>query len=181
MLLEKLGIVKSAIRKDLLLFFLPFLAFIVLEMNVCELHGDGVSGIWGVIWRLVKQPQDLFMLPWHRAIGLVLFVLGLTIMIAGQATLWRSYSGFVIIRKDHRLITHGIYRFSRNPIYLGVLIVFIGLPVYAASLYGLLMVVLLIPILLNRIRLEERLLAEAFRDAYQKYRNRTRKLIPFIY
>ena len=102
-------------------------------------------------------------------------------MVVGQATLWRNYSGTVIIREDHQLITHGIYRFTRNPIYLGAFMVFIGLPVYAASLYGFLTSLVLIPIFLNRIRLEEELLTEEVQGAYQKYRETTRKLIPFIY
>ena len=102
-------------------------------------------------------------------------------MVVGQATLWRNYSGTVIIREDHQLITHGIYRFTRNPIYLGAFMVFIGLPVYAASLYGFLTSLVLIPVFLNRIRLEEELLTEEFQGAYQKYRETTRKLIPFIY
>jgi hypothetical protein len=40
------------------------------------------------------------------------------------------------IREDHQLITHGIYRFTRHPIYLGALLVSIGVPVYASSLLG---------------------------------------------
>jgi protein-S-isoprenylcysteine O-methyltransferase Ste14 len=56
-----------------------------------------------------------------------------------------------------------------------------GLPVYAASLYGFLASLVLIPIILNRIRLEEELLTEEFQDAYQKYRESAKKLIPFIY
>jgi protein-S-isoprenylcysteine O-methyltransferase Ste14 len=39
----------------------------------------------------------------------------------------------------------------------------------------------LIPIVLNRIRMEERMLIEEFGDAYQAYRKATRKLIPFLY
>jgi protein-S-isoprenylcysteine O-methyltransferase Ste14 len=179
--LERFGIVRNAIGKDLLFFFLPWLTVFYLELLFCENYGDGLSGIWGIIWELVKQPQNLFVLPWHRVIGLVLFVMGLTIMIVSQATLWRNYSGFLIIRKGHRLITHGIYRFTRHPIYLGALIVFIGLPVYAASLYGFLTMIFLIPIFLNRIRLEEQLLTEEFQGAYQKYKENTKKLIPFIY
>lgn len=69
-------------------------------------------------------------------------------MIVGQATLFRNYSGLVIIREDHQLITHGIYRFTRNPIYLGTIMVFIGLPVYVASLYGFLTMLVLVPIFL---------------------------------
>jgi len=39
----------------------------------------------------------------------------------------------------------------------------------------------LIPIFLNRIRMEERLLTEEFGDAYRAYKKATSKLIPFIY
>lgn len=102
-------------------------------------------------------------------------------MIVGQATLWRNYSGFVVIKKDHQLITHGIYRFTRNPIYLGALIVFTGLPVYAASVYGLVAMLAQVPIFLFRIKMEERLLAEHFGDEYEAYRNTTKRLIPFLY
>jgi len=102
-------------------------------------------------------------------------------MIVSQATLWRNYSGTVVIRVDHQLITHGIYRFTRNPMYLGLIMGVTGLPVYVASLYGFLTSLILIPIILNRIRLEEKLLTEEFQGAYQKYKETTKKLIPFIY
>ena len=179
--LERLGIVRHAIGKDLIFFFLPWLTVWYIELSFCGTHGDGLSGIWETLWELVKRPRNLFMLPWQHSIGLTLFVGGLTTMIIGQATLWRNYSGFVVIRKDHQLITHGIYRFTRNPIYLGFLIVSTGLSVYAASLYGFLIALVQIPIVLNRIRLEAQLLAEEFQDAYQKYKENTKKLIPFIY
>jgi protein-S-isoprenylcysteine O-methyltransferase Ste14 len=39
----------------------------------------------------------------------------------------------------------------------------------------------LIPIFLNRVRMEERLLSEEFGDAYRTYKEATSKLIPFIY
>ena len=55
------------------------------------------------------------------------------------------------------------------------------MPVYASSLFGLLTMLVLIPILLNRIRMEERLLTEEFGDAYRTYKETTSKLIPFIY
>jgi protein-S-isoprenylcysteine O-methyltransferase Ste14 len=81
----------------------------------------------------------------------------------------------LIISEDHQLITHGNYRFTRNPMYLGGIMVFTGLPVYAASLYGFLTSLVLTPIILNRIRLEEELLREEFQDAYQKYKKATKK------
>jgi protein-S-isoprenylcysteine O-methyltransferase Ste14 len=58
---------------------------------------------------------------------------------------------------------------------------FIGVPVFASSLYGLLTMSALIPVFLNRIRMEERLLTDEFGDAYRTYKEATSKLIPFIY
>ena len=102
-------------------------------------------------------------------------------MIISQATLWKNYSGLVVIKKDHKLITHGIYRYSRNPIYLGLFIGTIGLSVYAASFPSFILMLILIPITLHRISLEEQLLAGEFKEEYQEYMKRTKKLIPFIY
>ena len=56
-----------------------------------------------------------------------------------------------------------------------------GIPAYAASLRGFLSSLVLIPIVLNRIRLEEKLLTEEFQDAFVRYKEKTKKLIPFIY
>ena len=173
--LARHGIVRNAIRKDLLQFAIPAIIIFFMELIFCA---DSLTGIWGTSWGLVKQPQNLSMFPVLRIVGLALFIIGLTIMIVGQATLRRNYSGTVVIREDHQLVTHGIYRFTRNPIYLGLIMVVTGIPVFAASMYGFLISLLLIPIILNRIRLEEELLTEEFQDAYQKYKETTKKLIP---
>ncbi len=179
--LKKLKIKRSAIKKDLLQFALPALIVFVIGLGFCNAR-DGLSGFWGTIWGLVKQPQNLFMFPVQSIIGMALITIGLIIMLMGQATLWRNYHATVIIREDHQLITHGIYRFTRNPIYLGaIIVVVIGLPVYSASLYGFLTMLFLIPILLNRIKMEEKLLTDTFPDAFQKYKGTTKKLIPFVY
>lgn len=179
--LNRLGIVRNSIKKDLVLFYLPFFTVFCFGLVLCRSHGEGLSGIWGTIWLIIKHPQTLIELPLHRSIGLSLYIGGLSIMIVGQATLWKNYSGFVVIKKDHKLITNGIYRYTRNPIYLGAFIVFTGLPVYAASLYGYLFMLILIPITLNRIRLEEKLLSDEFKEKYQRYKKTTKKLIPYIY
>ncbi len=177
--LKRHGIARNSIKRDLLQFALPAMTVLAIEVQFCV--RDGLPGFWGILWGLVKQPQAISARPAHSIVGLALFVSGLLIMLVGQATLWRNYSGTVVIREDHQLITHGIYRFTRNPIYLGALMGLVGIPVHVASLNGFLTSLLLIPIVLNRIRLEEELLTEAFQDAYRKYKATTRKLIPFVY
>jgi len=161
-------IVRNAIREDVLCFAIP--AVFVLSA------GMGVSA-----WDLVRRQGSLYILSVPSIVGLALIVIGLTIQLVAQVTLWRFYSSTLVIREDHQLITHGIYRLTRHPIYLGNIMFFIGVPVYVSSLYGLLTMSALIPVFLSRIRIEERLLTDEFGDAHRTYKEATSKLIPFIY
>ena len=167
--LARHDIVRNAIREDLLYFAIPAVFVLFAGMGVSVLH-------------LVRQEGGLYLLSIRNIVGLALIAVGLTIELIAQFTLRRFYSSTLVIRADHQLITHGIYRFVRHPIYLGaIMVVGIGVPVFVSSLYGLLIMSALIPIFLNRIRMEEELLTEEFGDAYRTYKKTTRKLIPFIY
>ncbi|MFC2054519.1 methyltransferase family protein [Chloroflexota bacterium] len=172
-------IVRNSIRDDVLFFALP--AVLVLSAGLVVSARDGYDGMVEKIWELVRQPGNLYLLSIQNIVGLALFIVGLTTALVAVVTLRWSYSSTLVIREDHQLITHGIYRFTRHPVYLGVIIAIFGAPVYASSLYGLLTMSALIPLILNRIRIEEKLLTEEFQDAYQKYKETTKKLIPFIY
>ncbi|MFC1866125.1 methyltransferase family protein [Chloroflexota bacterium] len=130
---------------------------------------------------LIEQLQSSLNFSMGSIIGLTLFIFGFSIILVGHISLWKNYSSFVVIHKGHRLVISGIYRFTRNPIYLGAILAFFGLPIFAASLYGFLTSLLMIPIFLYRIRLEEGLLTEEFQEAFQKYKKATKRLIPFIY
>jgi len=177
--LERHRIVRNAIREDILYFALP--AILVFSAGLVVSARDGSVDLWVDIWDLVRHPRSLFLFSILNIVGLALFIVGLTTALVAQITLRRFYSSTLVIKEDHQLITHGIYRFARHPIYLGVIIAIIGIPVYASSLYGFLTMLVLIPIIHNRIRLEEELLTEEFQDAYQKFKKATKKLIPFIY
>ena len=128
-------------------------------------------------WTRLISPAS----PAQNIIGLALILLGYTILFIGHFTLRRFHSSTLVIREDHKLVTHGIYRLVRHPMYLGVLLVAIGMPVFVSSLAGFLIMLILIPILLIRIRIEERLLIDEFGEEYQAYQRSTRKLIPFIF
>ena len=176
---SKYRIVRSAIKKDILYFGIPALTVFFLGLIVSSM--DGYDGLIRSIWKLIMNPQNLRLLSIWNIAGLTLFVVGLTIALVAVFTLRMFYASTLVIRQEHKLITHGIYRFTRHPIYFGVLIAIMGVPVYAPSLYGFLILSLLVPIFLNRIRMEEELLFEEFGDAYLAYRKTTSKLIPFIY
>lgn len=170
---------RNVIKKDLLFFGIP--ALLVFTLGLIVSGRDGYDGLLSTLWDLIWHPQNVGLLSGWNIAGLTLCVVGLTIAIIAAITLKRFYSSTLVIRKEHQLITHGIYRFVRHPIYFGVLLVCMGVPVYAASLYGFLTMLVLIPVFLFRIKMEERMLTEEFPDAYPAYRKSTSKLIPFIY
>jgi protein-S-isoprenylcysteine O-methyltransferase Ste14 len=177
--LAREGIVRNAIKEDVLYFAIPGLLVFTAGLVVSAMDGFYESLI--IVLELVKQPENLYLFSIQNILGLILFVVGLTTALVAQITLWRFYSSTLVIREDHQLITHGLYRYTRHPIYLGVIMAMIGIPVIASSLYGLLVMLGMIPIFLNRIRMEERLLTEEFGDAYRAYQETTSKLVPFIY
>jgi len=122
-----------------------------------------------------------FALPAVESSGFVLFAFGIALNIIARLTLGRFYSETVRIRPEHQLVMHGLYRFVRHPIYLGVLLFAVGAPLILGSLLGLIVMVALVPMLIIRIRLEERILAARFGNEYTKYAARTKRLIPFVY
>jgi len=82
------------------------------------------------------------------------------------------------IDKASALVTGGIYRFTRNPMYLGMLMVLIGVVCFSKDAMGLLAIAGFI-VSLNRLQIvpEERALREMFGAAFDAYCVRTRRWI----
>lgn len=116
-----------------------------------------------------------------RWIGVVLFGAGGGLRIWPVCVLGNRFSGLVAIQPDHTLETGGIYRFIRNPSYLGLLIMTLGWGLAFHNGIGVVLTVLLVPPLIARMDAEEALLAARFGKAYEAYRAHTARLIPFIW
>jgi protein-S-isoprenylcysteine O-methyltransferase Ste14 len=76
------------------------------------------------------------------------------------------------------LVVDGIYRRTRNPLYLGLSLIYLGLGVAAGSLWAIgLLVPLLWVINVGVVKREERYLERKFGDAYRDYKARVRRWI----
>ena len=114
------------------------------------------------------------------AIGLL--VIGTLIAFTSRLQLGKYGTTIITIEDDHQLITSGIYKYIRHPIYLGSITLFTSIGIAVGSLFITSIVFLAwLFMLKERIELEERLLTEKFGEEYLEYKKRTKKLIPFLY
>ncbi len=80
--------------------------------------------------------------------------------------------------RANALVVSGLYRFSRNPMYLGMLMILLGWAAYLAQPLTLLPVALFVFLIeVWQIRPEERALEEKFGDDYRAYMRRVRRWI----
>jgi protein-S-isoprenylcysteine O-methyltransferase Ste14 len=114
-------------------------------------------------------------------IGCCAMLAGLGLRAAARRGLRKQFSYALRTLEDHRLVTQGIYRSIRHPAYLGDMLFHFGLAWLFSSLYGFLVMLLLVPCFIYRIRIEEGMLVEKFGDEYRHYQWNSKKLIPRLY
>jgi protein-S-isoprenylcysteine O-methyltransferase Ste14 len=86
------------------------------------------------------------------------------------------------IKADHKLITTGIYRHIRHPIYTSYLLLFCGYCLLLKAWISLgLMVIVCTLWFGHRLQIEEQMLAEHFGATYRQYCQTTKRLLPFVY
>ena len=115
--------------------------------------------------------------------------LGVALLLGAMALFWRTHrdlgrawSVTLEIRKEHRLVTHGIYARLRHPMYAAFWLWAVSqallLPNWIAGLSGLIGFGTLF---FCRVGHEERMMLETFGEEYRAYMARTKRIIPGIY
>lgn len=117
--------------------------------------------------------------PTASVCGVVCLAVGLWIFARSHADLGRNWSITLEMREEHQLVTWGIYRYVRHPMYGGLLAYSVGQALVvsnwiAGPSYGVAMVLLCA----FRLGPEERMMLEAFGEDYSAYMRRTRRLVP---
>lgn len=116
-----------------------------------------------------------------RIAGLIMFVVFSWLQVFAYKSLGNSYAQDVVIMKEHKLYTSGIYKYVRHPQYLSQLLSDLGAG-FALLSYLVVPVVILVelPLFIMRAALEDRLLKKHFGDEYSVYKKRSGFMIPFI-
>lgn len=117
---------------------------------------------------------EISLICWTAGGGLVL--IGVAIMAAGARNFSRAATPVPSNQPVRALVTTGIHGWSRNPIYVGMLLLYTGIGIAACSPWILILAVPLVIILrYGVVAREERYLERRFGNAYREYKARVRR------
>ncbi len=120
--------------------------------------------------------------PLVSYIGIIAYIIGGILVIWSRIQLGRYGDGTTSIKKDHQLLTSGIYNHIRHPLYLGGMLGRVGIGLSFRSYLGAILFTLVYFILFRkRMEIEEKSLESEFGDEYEEYMKRTKRLLPYIY
>lgn len=115
-------------------------------------------------------------------IGSACLVFGLWLFYHSHADLGTNWSITLELRERHQLVTHGVYRALRHPMYSALLIYSAGQALVVSNwLAGPSYAVAMLLLIALRMRPEERMMREKFGVAYENYVATTKRLIPGVW
>lgn len=123
-----------------------------------------------------RVPDFIPVLPWIMVAGGIALLAGISVMLAGTSRFRQLGNNLEPWKHANQIVSSGIYRFTRNPMYLGMMLLYLGLALWFRSSWA----VILLPVVFLVIRTqvvtrEERYLATKFGDEYLAYKAKVRR------
>ncbi len=123
-------------------------------------------------------PVQVLPTPFAIGIGLLLIAAAGPIVISALRAFSRAKTTFGFRKPASAIVTNGPYRFSRNPSYVSLTLLFGGIALMVNSLWMLLMVVPAVTVIhFGVIKREERYLEAKFGDEYREYKTAVRRWV----
>jgi len=130
-----------------------------------------------VICHFIWPSTRVITFPWVL-VGFLPIAFGTYLNLAADKVFKNKHTTVKPFQESSALVTDGVFRITRNPMYLGFVLILIGLAMLLGSLIPWI-VVFVFPILMEKMYIvaEERMLAETFEETWQLYANQVRKWI----
>lgn len=136
--------------------------------------------VWSVTGLLSFADYAFHALPFGA--GVVCLVMGLWVLHRSHRALGTNWSNTLELREIHQLVTQGVYRHVRHPMYVALLLHGLGQALVIPN--GVAGPSFLVPFALlvaARVAAEEQMMLEAFGDSYGRYRSHTKRLLPGVW
>ena len=143
--------------KDSYELILVFLQFFIISLHFFQ-------------WELLPQKQIVQVSPLSYLTGILIIIFSLIIMLVAIKDLGRNLSPFPRPMKNSNLVTSGIYRITRHPMYYSLIFISFGVFIIKLSIYHLFLTISLALIIKFKIILEEQYLNNKFKN-YLLYKN----------
>ena len=121
-------------------------------------------------WEFIPQKQIIQVSPFSYLVGFLIIIIAFIIMLVAIKDLGRNLSPFPRPIKNSNLVTKGIYRFTRHPMYYSLIFISFGVFITKLSIYYLFLTACLVLIIKLKIALEEKYLDNKFKN-YLIYKN----------
>jgi protein-S-isoprenylcysteine O-methyltransferase Ste14 len=113
-----------------------------------------------------------------RWISLPLILVGFSITLPAASSFVRSGTPLIPFERSTAVVTGGLFRYTRNPMYLGMVVFLLGMALLLGSLAAFLPIPAFVAIIQkNFIEGEERFMEELFGEEYLAYKRRVRRWI----
>ena len=143
--------------KDAYEILLVFLQFFIISIHFFK-------------WEFIPEKQIIQVTPFSYFVGFLIIIIALIILLISIKDLGRNLSPFPRPIKNSNLVTKGIYRFTRHPMYYSLIFISIGVFLTKLSIYYLFLSISLAVIIKFKIALEEQYLNDKFKN-YLLYKN----------
>jgi protein-S-isoprenylcysteine O-methyltransferase Ste14 len=147
----------------------------LVDRGTMELYAFGRAATVGFGLAFAREPD-----AGVAVAGLVVFVAAVALRLAAIRQLGRFYSHRVRVAEDHRVVDTGPYGVLRHPAYTGMLLAHAGfVAVFFSPVAALVLALVLLPSVVVRIRVEERVLMTL--EGYAEYAGTRRRLLPLVW
>jgi protein-S-isoprenylcysteine O-methyltransferase Ste14 len=130
-----------------------------------------------IILHFLFPLAKIFSFPWNL-LGLLPFAAGCVLNTFADKAFKKCGTTVKPFQESTTLMTDGAFRLTRNPMYVGFVLILLGIAIFVGSLTPYL-VVIVFPLLMDKIfiRVEERMLEDTFGEAWLEYKKKVRRWI----
>ena len=124
-------------------------------------------------WEFIPQKQIIQVSSFSYLVGFLIIIIACIILLVAINDLGRNLSPFPRPKKNSNLVTKGIYRYTRHPMYYSLVFISFGVFITKLSIYFLFLSTSLVLVIKFKIALEEKYLNNKFKN-YLLYKNKVK-------